>query len=83
MSKSKPRWSPPPDHSGDADAADDNGATLLLDSHAAELAQRTRGKISPAGWHKASGRTSLSSKNVDTSDLVYAPDPDFGKKGGR
>ena len=85
MSKSKPRWSPLPDRSGAAESAtlNEGGATLLLDSHAAEKTLRTRGKISPAGWRKAAGRSEgPKSHAVDTSDLVYSPNPDFGRKGG-
>ena len=83
MSKSRPRWSPPPDHSGDAASANNDGETLFLDSMAAETSLKTKGKISPAGWHKSLGRNDTKkNNNVDTSDLMYSPDLDYGKKGG-
>jgi hypothetical protein len=82
MSKSRPRWSTPPDHTGSEDAVDNEGANLLIDSRKAETSIRTRGKISPAGWQKAPGRNEMTNSNkVDTSNLVYSPDLDFGKKG--
>ena len=84
MHKSKPRWSPPPDRSGHAADAAEEGATLLLDPGMSESTMRRKGRISPAGWAKQRGRVDeVSSAHTDTSHLVYDDaDPDFGKRGG-
>eukprot|EP00946_MAST-07B_sp_MAST-7B-sp1_P001784 g1784.t1 len=83
MSKSKPRWSPPPDRSGHAAGIEKSGETLLLDPVMSESAMRRKGRISPAGWGKQRGRVDdVSSAHTDTSHLVYdKADPDFGKRG--
>ena len=83
MHKTKPRWSPPPDRSGHAADASDDGDTLLLDPIASKSAMQRKGRISPAGWAKQRGRVEeTTSARTDTSHLVYENvDPDFGKRG--